>query len=269
MSNVTDDTRDLLAVYDKQLRGVFPNPSAGVSWEQDGPLLRVVGRTQGLITGPRDVGVRGSDLQHMINRQRDYFAEREMAVEWRTHHHDEPEELPAYLQAAGFASEEAKTVLIGHTAEIAAETALPNGVTLRRVTADADMHRIAAMEATVWGDGWEWLGDHLIARIAAAPADTAVLVAEAGCEVVCAAWLVIKPGSDFAGLRGGTTLPEWRGRGVYRALVAARAKIAAARGLTYLHVDASDDSAPILRRLGFHAVTSTTSYVWTPTRTDN
>jgi hypothetical protein len=29
-------------------------------------------------------------------------------------------------------------------------------------------------------------------------------------------------------------------------------------------VDASDDSAPILRRLGFEAVTATTPYVWSP-----
>jgi hypothetical protein len=36
------------------------------------------------------------------------------------------------------------------------------------------------------------------------------------------------------------------------------------RGVRYLEVDASDDSAPILRRLGFRAVTTTTPYVWMP-----
>ncbi|MEB0307171.1 GNAT family N-acetyltransferase, partial [Cryobacterium sp. 10I1] len=61
------------------------------------------------------------------------------------------------------------------------------------------------------------------------------------------------------------TLAEWRGRGVYRALVAARAQLAARRGVPYLQVDASDDSLPILLRLGFEAVTTTTPYVWTPT----
>jgi GNAT superfamily N-acetyltransferase len=65
-------------------------------------------------------------------------------------------------------------------------------------------------------------------------------------------------------LLGGSTLPQWRGRGIYRALVAARAQRAAARSVDYLQADASDDSAPILRRLGFHAVTTTTAYVWTP-----
>ncbi len=35
-------------------------------------------------------------------------------------------------------------------------------------------------------------------------------------------------------------------------------------GFRYLETDASDDSRPILERLGFTAVTSTTPYVWSP-----
>jgi GNAT superfamily N-acetyltransferase len=143
---------------------------------------------------------------------------------------------------------------------------LPGGVVLRWVTADADMRRIAALESAVWGQDWSWLGENLIGRIAAAPDDIAVVAAEAGGEVVCAAWLAFfPPGPDsFARLLGGSTLPQWRGRGIYRALVAARAQRAAARSVKYLQVYASGDSAPILRRLGFRAVTTTTAYVWTP-----
>jgi GNAT superfamily N-acetyltransferase len=90
------------------------------------------------------------------------------------------------------------------------------------------------------------------------------LAAEAGGEVDSAAWLVLRPRTEFAGLWGGSTLSQWRGRGIYRALAAARAQLAAARGVRYLQVDASRDSAPILRRLGFRAVTTTTPHVWTP-----
>ena len=60
------------------------------------------------------------------------------------------------------------------------------------------------------------------------------------------------------------TLPAWRGRGIYRAIVAYRANLAAARGLRYLQVDASDESRPILERLGFVAVTTTTPFIWSP-----
>jgi hypothetical protein len=37
-----------------------------------------------------------------------------------------------------------------------------------------------------------------------------------------------------------------------------------ARGIRYLEVDASSESRPILERLGFDAVTTTTPYIWSP-----
>ena len=55
-------------------------------------------------------------------------------------------------------------------------------------------------------------------------------------------------------MSGGSTLPEFRGRGVYRALVRARWDDAAARGTPALAVQAGHMSAPILARLGFEQV---------------
>jgi GNAT superfamily N-acetyltransferase len=55
-------------------------------------------------------------------------------------------------------------------------------------------------------------------------------------------------------LNGGATLPEARGRGAYRALVAARWDEAARRGTPALITQAGAMSRPILRRLGFREV---------------
>ncbi|NUS22818.1 MAG: GNAT family N-acetyltransferase [Streptomyces sp.] len=259
------DTQTCLAAYDDQMRGAPPTPPAGVTYEKDGPLLRIVGQFRGFVSGPRDLGVDGEELDLLIARQRDFFAGRGEAVEWKTRGHDTPADLTARLGEAGFVPEDRETVLIGRAAEMAVrEPVLPDGVTLRRVTADADIRRIAAMESAVWGQDRGWLADDLIGRVATAPDEIAFHVAEADGEVVSAAWLAFRAGTDFASLWGGSTLAAWRGRGIYRALVATRAALAATRGVTYLHVDASDDSAPILRRLGFTAVTTTTPYVWTP-----
>ncbi|MBN3928832.1 GNAT family N-acetyltransferase [Streptomyces verrucosisporus] len=260
------DLDGLLAAYDEQMRRPPANPPAGVRYERDGPVVRIVGGHRGFVATPRDTGLRGAELDGLIARQRDCFAARGEAVEWKTRGHDGPADLTDRLRAAGFVPEERETVVIGLARETAGHPDLPDGVAVRRVTADADMRRIAAMESAVWGEDLGWLGDDLIGRAAAAPEDIAVLVAVADGEVVCAAWLVFFPGTEFASLWGGSTLPAWRGRGIYRALVAARAELAAARGVRYLQVDASDDSAPILRGLGFHAVTTTTPYVWTPPR---
>lgn len=259
------DKEILLAAYDDQMRGAPPNPPAGITYEQDGPLLRIVGQFRGFVSGPRDLGVRGAELDGLIARQRDFFAARGEAVEWKTRGHDVPADLTDRLRAAGFVPEERETVLVGSAADMAVgQPEPPQDVVLRQVTADADMHRIAALETAVWGDDMSWLAKDLIGRVAAAPDEIAVFVAEAGGEVVSAAWLVFRAGTEFAGLWGGSTLAEWRGRGIYRALVAVRAELAVTRGVKYLQVDASDDSSPILQRLGLHAVTTTTPYVWTP-----
>lgn len=54
-----------------------------------------------------------------------------------------------------------------------------------------------------------------------------------------------------ARLWGAAVLEEFRGRGVYRALVAARVHDARSRGATLAIVHAEQTSSPILRRLGF------------------
>ena len=261
-----ESSETLLAAFDAQARATPPDPPPGVWHESDGPLVRVVGQERGFISAPRDTGARGADLDRLIPRQRDYFAARGEAVEWKTYGYDEPADLPGRLRAAGFVPEDPETVVVALTAVIAAEPVLPDGVAIRQVTADEDMRRIGAMESEVWHTDREWTGEHLIREVAAAPDDYIVLTAEAAGRVVAAGWLEMHPGSQFAGLWGGATLAEWRGRGIYRALVARRAQLAAARGVRYLQVDASSDSAPILQRLGFQPLTTTTPYVWAPRR---
>jgi GNAT superfamily N-acetyltransferase len=263
---VTDDA-ELLRAYDEQMRGIAHSERPGVIIERDGPLLRVAGQYRGFVTGPRDLGVDGPELDALIARQRDYFRARGEVVEWKTRGHDLPAHLPDRLREAGFLPEEGETIMVGVAADMAADPVLPEGVTLRRVADETDFRAIAVMESEVWGQDWSFLAGDLAERSASAPDDVAVFAASdngAG-QVISAAWIVFYPGTDFAGLWGGSTLSNWRKHGIYRALIAARAQVALARGTRYLEVDASDDSAPILRRLGFRAISTTTPYVWTPT----
>ena len=79
-------------------------------------------------------------------------------------------------------------------------------------------------------------------------------------KVVSAGRVEFSDGTDFASLWGGGTLQSWRGRGIFRSLVAYRADLARARGFRYLQVDATPESRPILKRLGFVELASTTPY---------
>ncbi|HUY73460.1 MAG TPA: GNAT family N-acetyltransferase [Candidatus Dormibacteraeota bacterium] len=59
---------------------------------------------------------------------------------------------------------------------------------------------------------------------------------------------------DGAKMNGGSVRSKFRGRGVYRALVAARVEIARRAGVAGLTVWGGDMSRPILERLGFEVV---------------
>lgn len=90
---------ELRTAYDAQLRGVTP-PGGSARIEKDGPLTRVVGWHRGFVTGPRDLGVCGAELDTLIARQRDFYAARGEAVEWKTRAHDLPADLTDRLTAA-------------------------------------------------------------------------------------------------------------------------------------------------------------------------
>ncbi|GAB3153601.1 GNAT family N-acetyltransferase [Micromonospora sonneratiae] len=263
------DISSLRAAYDAQLRPEVPDPvPAGVTVERDGPLVRIVGLNPGGFITYRDLaGLTGSALDELIVRQRDVFAGRGEEVEWKLVEHDQPADLGDRLRAAGFEPREQETVVIGPAAPLAAVLpVLPDGVRLREVTARVDLDRIAEMEAAVWNEDRSGLVDALEKELAAPGEGLTVVVAEEveSGQVLSAGWVRYHPGTRFASLWGGATRPQWRGRGIYRALVTHRARLADLRGFTLLQVDASDNSRPILHRLGFVTVTTTTPYVYTP-----
>jgi GNAT superfamily N-acetyltransferase len=259
----------LLAAYDAELRGHLPNLPPGVHAERDGPLVRTVGWSHGGMVEYRDLGgLEGAALDELIGRQVQIFARRGESFEWKWHGHDNPPDLPERLRAAGFVAEPPETVMVAPAGAIAREPSLPPGVSLREVTDERDFHRIAAMEERIWGDGHrQGMAETLTARRAFDRRSLSVFAAEASGEVICAGWIRFRSAdTSFATLHGAATLPEWRSRGVYRALVSRRAVLAAERGCRYLQVDASDDSRPILERLGFVPIATTTPFRWSPPR---
>ena len=168
---------------------------------------------------------------------------------------------PDRLLAAGLVPEETETVVIGRVDAVIDEPTLPDGVVIREVHERGDFAGIAQLEESVWNE--EHNGS-TASPTSVPPTRKACASSSprAGGLTVEAGWVRFPSETEFVTLWGGATLPAWRGRGIYRALVARRAKTAAERGRRYIEVDASDDSRPILERLGFVPVTTTTPYVW-------
>ena len=261
-----DDVADLLTAYDAQLRAhVTERLPDAVTVERDGPVVRLLGGPSHGFVLYRDLArLEGAAVDELIARQVARFSRRSERFEWKLHGHDRPADLPDRLRAAGFVPQDEETVLIARVASIAGLPQAPEGVSLREVTDRGDLDRIAALEGAVWGAEHHGLADMLEAEREADADGLAIVVAEAPGEFVCAGWVRFERETEFATLWGGATLPAWRGRGIYRATVAHRANLAAERSFHYLEVDASDASRPILERLGFTAVTTTTPYVWSP-----
>jgi GNAT superfamily N-acetyltransferase len=252
----------VLAAYDTQIRQSTRAPDPGTRIEADGTIVRWVapeGRVTSSVTWSR---LDPATAEAVIAAQVAFFRARGQAFEWKLFDYDQPGDLAQRLLAAGFVPEDTEVVMVADAATAATEVPLPEGLTVREVTGEAGLDLLFDLHERVFGE--DRIRESLRDVVRAVAQSIGMVIAFAGQEPVSAARVEFVPGADFAGLWGGGTLPEWRGRGLYRALVARRAQMALARGYRYVQVDALPTSQPILDRLGFARLASTTPYIWDP-----
>lgn len=261
------DREEVLALFDRQLRreAKADGPSARV--ERDGDVVRQVGAAHDWN------GVLWSDLDDAtadaaIAAQVRYFAALGRTFEWKAYAHDRPGDLGRRLRSAGFTAEPQEAVMVAAVRDLPTDVALPGGVHLHPVNDSAGVDLVARVHEQAFGTSSARLRQRLLDRLTQNPETVSMVVAMAGDVPVCSARMELNPGTQFAGLWGGGTVPAWRGRGIYRALVAHRARIAADNGYRYLQVDATDQSRAILQRLGFEILSTTIPYVFQPQNYD-
>jgi hypothetical protein len=261
---------ELLRVFHDETRAPIRVGTPARPIEVDGLVRReyeVDGGRWNMIESPDGLGPDPEQWDAVIARQRDFFAERGLRVEWKTYDYDEPADLGERLVRAGFVKEDDEALILGEAEPLATQDIeLPDGVVVRAADSEADFERMAALLETVWGEPQPWVVDSLLPRWQVEPGAMDVVLVEESREgpVLCAARSEYDA-SRFTGLWGGSTLPEWRGRGLYRATLLHRARSGLDRGKDFVRVDASPDSEPILRRLGLRRVATTTPYVFDPT----
>ncbi|MCX4767474.1 GNAT family N-acetyltransferase [Streptomyces sp. NBC_01275] len=257
------DHAAVLALYDQEMREGARPESSDARVERTGGVVRHVG-AEGGWNGVLWSDLDAVDADAVIAAQIAYFGGRGRDFEWKLHGHDRPADLGRRLTAAGFTAEPQETLMISETSAQLVDATPPEGVRIVPVTDRAGVELMVEANEKAFGRDGSWLRDMLVPRLAADPDGIVALLALAGDVPVSSARMELIPGTGFAGLWGGGTVEEWRGRGIYRTLVAHRAHIAADRGYRYLQVDASDQSRPILERLGFAALSTTTPYMYMP-----
>jgi len=270
-SQATDEQRAaLLAAYDEQLRGAAEVQGA-VSSDRSGPLWRCLFNRGGFVSyeSLESLGTVEA-IDSLIAETVEFFSSHPEVeeFEWKTRGHDWPPDLDERLRAHGFEPDEAETVMVGEASHLAVDVELPEGVSVRRVDQlperEAIVTEASEVAAKIFGGGPS--GAEMLDRLDRMDGMEEFWVAEAesddGRRVICSGRLARVAGTEFAGIWGGSTLPEWRGQGIYRALTAARARAALDEGVRYINSDCTVMSRPILERSGLVAVTTTTPYVW-------
>ncbi|WP_238016617.1 GNAT family N-acetyltransferase [Dactylosporangium sp. AC04546] len=247
------DETAVLAEFDRQVR---QQPQADGVVEREPGIVRVVSAPDGW-TGISWADLDGLDADAVIAAQVARFAGQ--AWEWKYYSHDRPADLPARLVAAGFEAGPVEGLLVAEIAELPLDVELPDGVRLVPVVDAASAELLVRVHDEVFGGDHSRIGVEVLRR----PDTVRAVVAMHGERAVCGGRVEFHPGTGFASIWGGGTVREWRGRGIFRALVAYRAGLAHAAGYRYLQLDASADSRPILRRLGFAQLATTTPYVLT------
>jgi len=253
----------VLALFDRDMRESARPDGPGARVERVDKVVRQVGAERGWN------GVIWSDLDEAradaaIAEQIGYFTRLGRDFEWKLYGHDKPEDLGQRLRAAGFTAEPEETLMVAEVADLTLDVEPPEGVRILPVTDRAGVDLVAAVHEQAFGTDSTRMRHQLLAQLTGDPDNVVAVVALVGDVPVSAARMELVPGIRFAGLWGGGTVEGWRGRGIYRALVAHRARVAADRGYRYVQVDASSQSRPILARLGFEPLTTTTPYVYVP-----
>jgi len=223
-------------------------------------------------TASGDVGwseIAWSDLDEttadqVITEQIDHFATIDQDFVWRVYEDDLPTDLTIRLASAGFEHIGTSELMIARVADTATGVELPDGVTLVRANDSSGIRQLIEVHAEVFDVDQTQLGRTLLAQLSVAPLLNELVVAVASGTPVSSARVQFVPDCDFAGLWGGSTLPQWRGKGLFRAMVAYRARVAAERGYNFLYVIASSQSRPILEHLAFESFGSIATFRWQP-----
>ncbi|MGW2178374.1 GNAT family N-acetyltransferase [Streptomyces sp. NPDC001732] len=261
---MTHDRETLLTLFDREMREHARPDGPGVRVERTGDVVRQTGGAEdwnGIVWSSPELDPARTD-EVIAAQVAHYTALGHDGFEWKLYEHDRPADLARRLLAAGFEAEEPETLLVAPVAGLSTAVEPPEGVRLRTVRDADDVEVLIRTHERAFGTRLPGLRHQVLSRLDRDPEHFVGVLALAGEEPVSAARMELHPGTGFAGLWGGGTVEGWRGRGVYRALVAFRARIAAERGYEHLQVDASDESRPILQRLGFLALGTTTPYVY-------
>ncbi|MGG4454876.1 GNAT family N-acetyltransferase [Brevibacillus porteri] len=240
--------QELLRLYDQEMRVEMNYPC--VRREETEHIVRHVSLSDepGTVLFSR---LSEANAEELIAREIEYFSSLQQSFEWKLFDYDQPANLLERLQAHGLSAGEEEALLVMDVAQAEDMRSRSIPPEIRQITNSAGIDDIMQLEEQVWGSANPELATRLKKDLAEDPEHLLVYAAYSGDQAVSAAWMYLHEGTSFGSLWGGSTLPDFRNKGYYTALVAVRVQVAHERGYPLLMVDASPMSRPILEKKGF------------------
>ena len=253
------DIQDVLEIFDREQRKEITYP--GMRREETDHVIRMVPDQlqEGMIVYSH---LPNKKMKEIIKEQIGYFSKLGLDFEWKAYRHDQPEGLNTILAEMGFEVETPDSVMVYDINDPNPFLSIEAVENIRRVTSAEEVAHILSVQQQVWDEALPSVQTYLQLQMEKTPDLISIFAVYEEDTPVSSAWITYHPGSHFAGLWGGTTLPDFRNRGYYSSLLKVRIQEAKDRGFRYVTVDASPMSRPILENFGFRCITHAWRCVW-------
>jgi hypothetical protein len=194
-----------------------------------------------------------------IDEQISYFKNKKQSFEWKLYEHDSPADLEDRLINKGFSMEETEALMV---LELDSFSFKPENTffKIKKISKAEELNDIGLIKKEISDDDFSEKISNLADGLNNTPDSISVYIAYADNKPVSCGWIRFYQDKQFADLWGGSTIPEYRSRGIYKGLVAIRAQEAINRNIKYLAIDARPMSKPIVEKLGFRLITTTTPF---------
>jgi hypothetical protein len=248
------DINAILALYDEQER--LNVDLVGFKREDTGAVVRYVPpnpKRNSFIFYDRLTNADSSTIDTAIKEQVEYFRGICNALVWKFCSHDASPLLMDRLVVHGFEPDEEHSAIM--VLELTAQPALlqtPVQHDIRRKHPGDDVSDLLTVLNGAFDEDASRALYMVYDEMCGDPTRVSMYIAYADGQPACCGWTRFpRPGKDFASLWAGSTLPQFRQRGLYTELLAVRAREAAERGFRFLNIEAGNMSRPIVEKHGF------------------
>jgi hypothetical protein len=248
---------NLLARYDKELRIHMMYPEA--RREVTGDVVRFIRNAPGMNFVSFTFANEWA-LDRVIDRELRYFAPMNQPFTWKVYDHDLLPSLKDKLTVRGFVGDAAADVMVLDIHDAPDYLFQSTNVDIRRVTTRAGLKDVVHVLNTVYDSDNSWVYDRLGLHLQI-PGYLSVYAAYVENQPASVAWTYF-PKGHFAALYGGSTLAEYRKRGLYTSLLSARLKEIRERARSFVVVEAGEMSKSIVARHDFKRLTTVRDFEW-------